>query len=527
MELVRVLSEEYQDYLRDESRSTGYADSISFPKTEEEVVELVKHFTQLGESITIQGARTGLAAAAVPKGGHILNLSRMTKITGLRYEEEQKKYFLRVQPGVLLSQVRKALENKAFEIANWSAASIEALKDFKAGAWFFSPDPTEPTASIGGMASCNAAGARAFYYGATRYHINGVRVVLSDGSITDLRRGKEKAEGRKFILPLVGGGEWHGELPSFNTPSVKDAAGFYFREDMDLVDLFVGAQGTLGVITELELELLPAPKMMWGLTVFLPSTKAALNYVRLLRGEKLDGMPLFQHKPASIEFFDHNSIDMLLKQKEVTPAFAGIQEIKTGFTTAVYAEFHSQDPESIWPALEDLSIVVKSVGGNPDNTWVANCSREMEKLIFFRHAVSESVNIVIDQNRKKEASLTMLGTDMAVPDSELDSVMDIYLHDLKKTTLHWIIFGHIGENHLHVNILPRSKDEYHEGYELFKVWGGIIAKMGGTVSAEHGVGKLKAPFIEIMYGKEKIEEMRSFKKSLDPHGIFCPGNIIG
>ena len=109
--------------------------------------------------LTAQGARTGLAAGASPQGGMILNLSRMNRILGIR-RDENGRFLLRVQPGVTLIAVRKALRDKNFDVSGWDEESRETLKDVRAGALFFSPDPTEPTASIGGMASCNACGAR-------------------------------------------------------------------------------------------------------------------------------------------------------------------------------------------------------------------------------------------------------------------------------------------------------------------------------------------------------------------------------
>ena len=202
MNLIRNLSDEYSDYLRDESRTIGNAATISFPKSEKDIIEIVKYCHEHDILINIQGARTGLAGGASPVGGNILNLSRMTKILGMRYDEKKDKYYLQVQPGVLLSQVRKALENKAFDISDWSQKSKDALSRIKAGELFFSPDPTETTASIGGMAACNASGARSFLYGATRLHINALRVVLANGSVTVLKRGIHKADGRDFDFAL-------------------------------------------------------------------------------------------------------------------------------------------------------------------------------------------------------------------------------------------------------------------------------------------------------------------------------------
>ena len=525
MNLIKSFSDEYTDYLRDESRTIGNADSISFPKSEDDIVNIVKHCYQNNILINIQGARTGLAGGASPLGGHILNLSRMTKITGLRYDEGKNKFYLRVQPGVLLSQVRKALENKALDVSEWDDKSKIALNRIKPGELFFSPDPTETTASIGGMASCNASGARSFLYGPTRQHINALRVVLADGSVTVLERGKNKADGRDFILPLTDGGVFCGRLPDFETPLTKDA-GFYIHPNMDLVDLFMGSQGTLGIISELELMLMDAPKLMWGSTTFLPNDQAALDYIRVIRGEELPGKPHFKHKPASIEFFNKNALEMILKQKEITPAFQQLQEIPAGFNCAVYAEFNDYDSENFLPVLRELAKVVEAVGGNPDNTWVAKGMRELEKLLFFRHTVPETIDILIDENRKNDPCITILSTDMSVPDQYFEKLFYMYKQDLEQTSLHWVIFGHAGENHFHPNIMARNREEYLQGHEIFKKWAAAVKEMGGTITAEHGAGKIKRELALILYGEERMAMLKEFKRSLDKKYLLSPGNIL-
>lgn len=524
MEIIREMTTEYEEYLRDESRLRGTADSIAFPKTEEEVVALVKHCAALGKPINVQGARTGLGGGAVPQGGLILNLSRMNKILGMRYDAETDTYYLRVQAGILLSQVRKALETKNFNINGWSQESIDVLREIKAGELFFSPDPTESTATIGGMAACNASGARSVLYGSTRRHIHGIRAVLADGSITELRRNLHTAQGRSFTLPLEGGGSLQGQLPSFNTPEVKDA-GFYIRENMDLADLFMGSQGTVGIITELELTLMPAPKLMWGATTFLPDDQSALKFIRLLRGEKLEGYPEFKNKPASLEFFDRHAMDLFLHFRAITAAFQGLQAPKAGFDYAVYVEFNEQDPKRFRPVLEELIELVRAVGGDPDHTWVARNVRELEQLLFFRHAVSESSMMACDENRKNEPSIQMLSADMATPGDHLE-IYDVYKKDLEESGLQWIIFGHAGENHFHPNILPRTKEEMEQGHEIFEKWAEIIHNMGGTITAEHGAGKIKKNLASIMYGAEKLQALKNFKMQLDPQGILGPGNLF-
>lgn len=258
MHLIRPLTDEYTEYLRDESRTTGHADSISFPQTEADVIAILKSIRGTGTQVTIQGARTGLAAAAVPGGGHVMNLSRMDAVTGCRVDENGH-FFLSVQPGVILSQLRKRIEGKKFDASRWDEDSKAAYATLcRAGELFFPTDPTESSATIGGMVACNASGARSFFYGPMRRHVSGLRLVMTDGRTVALRRGECRADGRTLMLSTEQGDSFTVALPTFRMPKVKNASGYYIEDDMDAIDLFIGSDGTLGVITEIELTLSPS-----------------------------------------------------------------------------------------------------------------------------------------------------------------------------------------------------------------------------------------------------------------------------
>ena len=524
MELIRKITPGDERYLSDESRVMGAAEYIAFPASAGEISSVIRWCADHHVPLTAQGGLTGLAGGASPARGLALNLQRMNKILGLR-RGAQGEYYLRVQPGLLLTQLRKALETKSFDVRIWDEASLDALKSVKPGALFFSPDPTEPTASLGGMASCNACGARSFLYGCTRAHINALRVVLADGRIASLMRGRDRADGRHVRFACEDGSIFECELPSFDTPPIKDA-GFFIRENMDLVDLFIGSQGTLGIIAELELKLMDAPRHLWGLTAFFPDDENALAYVRAMKGHSDAGVPDFAYKPASIEFFNKNALDMVVRQKAVTPAFHQLQELPENYNCAVYVEFNDDDPDEMIPVLRALSAVIRAVGGDIERTWVARDKTELEKLLFFRHTVPETIDLIVEENRKNEPCITILSTDMAVDDAHFDELFHIYRHDLEQTNLQWIIFGHIGENHVHPNILARTKAEYEEGHRIFEKWARDVHRMGGSISAEHGAGKIKKKLAQIMYGADKMRELAALKRAFDPEGLLGPGNVI-
>ena len=175
--ILRPFAPGDEEYLRDESKRTGHAESISFPETEAQIIAVMRECTRTGTPVTVQGSRTGLAAAAVPFGGHVLNLSRMDKVLGMRQENGQ--FFLRVQPGVILQKLNKAIAAKSFDTTGWDEESQAAYTAFtKAPTQMFTPDPTESTAAIGGMVACNASGARSYHYGPTRGHITALRGVV-------------------------------------------------------------------------------------------------------------------------------------------------------------------------------------------------------------------------------------------------------------------------------------------------------------------------------------------------------------
>lgn len=516
--LIKKVEKEHQDYLRDESRKVGNAESISFPKNEFEIIDILESLKINKTLVTLQGARTGIAAGAVPGGGHILNLSRMNKVLGLRYDDKLDTFFLRVQPGVLLSEVKEMLKKREFETENWSKESLHSLEKLKSSQnYFFSPDPTETTASIGGMLACNASGACSFKYGPTRNHIQEIRVILIDGSAVTLKRERDISTKGMFSIKTDSGKIINGTIPKYHMPQVKNASGYYVNQNMDLLDLFIGSDGTLGIITEIELKLLKEPKYIYGVTAFFNNEENSLEFIEKVRENSL---------PEAVEFFNHNALDLLRNESRVNPAFAKLLELPSHFHTAVYIEYHGDSQEEIINIVMDTGKVIESCGGSEKDTWVAANPQAMDQLKFFRHAVPEAVNLLIDERRKSDTSLTKLGTDMAVPNLKLKEIMHLYNSTLKDYNLESVIFGHIGNNHLHVNIIPRNMDDYMKGKELYNSWAEKVISVGGTVSAEHGIGKLKTLLLGKMMGEQGISEMKALKKLFDPENRLNRGNLF-
>ena len=476
---IQPCGPEFDEYLHDESRRAGSAEQIIFARSEDDV----RTALQSSLPITIQGARTGIAAGAVPAGGLILNLSRMNDIGEVRDGR------ITVQPGALLSEIRAVAEEHNM---------------------FFPPDPTETSASIGGMLACNASGAMSYHYGPTRNWVCALRVVLPDGDALRIDRG-QKASGLAFALTTESGRTLTGELPDLQMPAVKSAAGYFIQPDMDLLDLFVGMEGTLGVITEVELKLIPIPPVQQALCVFFPNEEASLAFVRFLR-EALE--------PVAIEFFGHRALDLLRNSGMELP------DLPAHFHTAIYFEFHGESESLIEEAVMAAAEKMIELGASDEDCWMADGPRELEVHKAFRHATPEAVNLLIDQRKKEHPGLTKLGTDMSVPDAQLETIMKRYRDDLAATGLEYVIFGHIGNNHVHVNILPRNMEELTQGKALYETWAEQVVAMGGSVSAEHGIGKMKVALLQKMYGADGIAAMRDLKAIFDPEARLNPGNLF-
>ncbi len=472
---ISDVGEDYVDFLHDESRREGRADKITFPASTEDVRKALAMARQNHWPITVQGGRTGITGGCVPEGGLILNLSKM-KIIGPVDGDK-----IKVQPGATLADIRAVIEDTGL---------------------FFPSDLTETSATIGGMIANNASGARSFRYGSVRSWIYALTVVLSDGEVVQLERGVHRADGLNFTL-----GSISGTLPELKVPAnIKSSAGYYVRPNMDLVDLFIGAEGTLGVVTEATLLLLPAMGKICGLTAFFADEASALEFVQFLRDCS---------KPLAIEWFDARALDLLRRMKAENAAFADLPVLKPAYHTALYFEYEGEVPFAVAEKVE------KAV-----DCWLGEHASEIETLKRFRHAIPESVNMLIGERKQVVPELTKLGTDMAVSDDQLENVMRMYHEGLAEAGLEYVVFGHIGDNHVHVNILPRSMEEYDRGKALYLRWADQVVAMGGSVSAEHGIGKLKTDFLQLMFGAVGIQKMRMLKTRLDPSGILNPGNLF-
>jgi len=345
---------------------------------------------------------------------------------------------------------------------------------------FYPPDPTEWTASVGGSIATNASGSRSFLYGSTRRWIRALTVALMDGSIRRFQRGEQ------IDFPVA-------PLPA--PRARKHTAGFHLREPFDWVDLFCGSEGTLGVVLEAELGLLAAPESLLTGVVFFPGVPEALEAVELWRA-----IPQLR----MLEYFDGHSLDLLRARYADIPAGAGaallVEQILDGL---------EGDPLEEW-----LDRLVAADG--LEDSWFGDAPSDRERFRVFRHTLPELVN-----ERVRQLGHGKLGTDFAVPVEQNRAMMDFYEENLRREFGEsYCIFGHIGDAHVHVNLLPGDRRQAERAPSLLIEFAREAVRLGGTVSAEHGLGKKKAHLLPLEYSHEQIAAMCAVKRQLDPQWLL-------
>ncbi|MGD9395885.1 MAG: FAD-binding oxidoreductase [Candidatus Thorarchaeota archaeon] len=516
------ITDTYALYLDDESHSfDGAAEKIIFPSTEGEVASIMKNAYESGTPVTIQGGRTGLTGAAVPLGGIALNLEKMTQLSYMSYDESEGLYSIAAQCGLTLEDLVDTVQSKNLDKLEGKGTPEQqkALERFlsESDTFTFPVDPTEMSAWLGGIVACNASGARTFKYGAVRPWVYRLRIVLANGDILDIERNKVTADNGKFVVVLSDGTKVDVTVPTYKMPETKNAAGLYAKPDMDLIDLFVGSEGILGVITEVELGLVTLEENIMTVMAFFPSIEDAVNFTCDVRA------PDSPIKMDFLEYFGTNAIEMI--KERAGSAGIKVPAMKDDTKAIVFFEFSytMENMEELVMGLEEILIKNNT---SSESSWAGMDRSELAKMKTVRHFVPETVNGIIAQRKAEYPEVHKIGTDMAVPDDALKGYLEYYISTLEEQGMEYAMWGHIGDNHIHVNMLPRNNEEVKQGMDNYMTFAKRAIELGGTVAAEHGIGKLKRAFLEAMYGEKGISEMQAVKRSLDSKWLINRGNMI-
>lgn len=502
-------------YLADESRLRGNADLVAFPESEAEVAALVREAGRRGAGVTVSAGRTGVVGGAVPLGGWVLSVERLDRVHGFTWHQQAREFRLRVGAGLPLDRLQRAIRAGRFPFAEPPDLSTRALlEEFRpvSTRWAFPPDPTETTARLGGMVASNASGARTFAFGPTRAHVRGLTVVLADGIVLDLPRGTSMGwTGQGWTLRRPDGSTVTIPAPVYGLPPTKHAAGYFTAPGgtgpVDPVDLFIGSEGTLGVITEVEIALRPLDGQEAEVVALFPGVGEACRYVDLMRAHREE--PGFAVE--ALEYMDAASLGLL--QGAVLPGEVS-NRLPGGTTVAVFTGLRLK--KGVADPLDAVARLIDEAGGSAGDSLAGVGGVDIARLKRIRHALPETINALVARVRERHPGITKLATDMAVPDRHLSEVMALYDADLRAAGLPHYIFGHIGNNHLHVNIVPRDPDDYGRGRDLYAGFARRVVAMAGSVSAEHGIGKLKKYLMPAQFGPDALESMKRLRRALDP-----------
>ncbi|MFQ5716819.1 MAG: FAD-binding oxidoreductase, partial [Nitrospinales bacterium] len=448
------------------------AEAVAIPENVEELVDFLKSNRH---PITIAGAGTGVTASRIPSSGTIISLERLNPIG------EIESSTIDVGPAARLADLESRLQTTSY---------------------FYPPNPTEMLAFIGGTIATNASGPRSYKYGATRDYVLELELVLADGRRVTLPRG------HKISKPLVfdDGSAAHFPAVQYRSPSCKNAAGYYVQPEMDWVDLFIGSDGTLGIVVRAKLKLLPRPFDFVSGIVFFADEESSWRLVDRVRSSRRGNV-----SPCSIEYFDRFSLKRLKRKYDAIPNRA---------QAALFMEQDVASKKNYDPLLEEWYDFLNQEGVLLDDSWFAQSQKDIRRFQEFRHAVPLMIN---EENSR--LGRVKIGTDMAVGNERFMDMMRYYRERLTDGGLDYVAFGHIGDNHLHINLLP-GKEETERARRVCQTLIDQILKWNGTISAEHGIGKLKKEYFRQMVGEQALEELKRIKKTLDPRWLLGVGNIL-
>ena len=523
------IEESYGDYLSDESRyGPAEADRLIIVRDEAQVSDALVSAADAGVNVTVSAGRTGIVGGAVPAGGVLLSLAGMKGVLGIRRLPDGR-FTVRVEPGLSVAELRERLLTKDLGVdgGEQGPAARADLEAFLADdrTFFYPPDPTEDTAHLGATVATNASGARSYRYGATRRHVHGLRVVLTTGGVVAVERGRCLADGRLFLLEGSDGSQVEVRVPGYAMPDTKNAAGYYAAENMDLIDLLIGSEGTLGVITEVELFLAPSPEGILSALAFFGSDEDAVEFVKHARGDALAKSEPGVVDPIALEFFDSRSFEFLRRRKAEEGPSSEIPELPDGAAAGVLFETEFTE-DTLFEIYEGWESVLSEHGSSMENTWGGMEESELARLRALRHSIAEQVNGVIARANARYPVIHKIGTDAAVPPGALEEMFGFYRGELDGTPLEHVIFGHIGDNHLHLNIMPSSPEELRDGKELATRFARRAVELGGTVSAEHGIGRIKHDFLRLQYGNDGMRQMADVKRAFDPSCVLNRGVVF-
>ncbi|MCA9571464.1 MAG: hypothetical protein KC656_26685, partial [Myxococcales bacterium] len=278
----------------------------------------------------------------------------------------------------------------------------------------------------------------------------------------------------------------------------------YYPAD-NLLDLLIGSEGTLGILTRATVRLTDLPAAVHGIVAFFPTRASALAFVRTARAaQRADcNGPL---SPRCLEYLDRNCLEL---------AGSRVGTVPDGAAAALFCEqeIHGDEDEHLQAWMDAL----EAHGALADDTLLTTDDAGRAELHAFRHAIPAGINEIVVRN-----GMPKVGTDLSVPDDALEAMFDLY----EQAPVRYALFGHVGDNHLHLNLLPRTAAELETCKAYYDRLAARAVELGGSVSAEHGIGKLKRAHLRTLVGDDVIAQFRRLKQHVDPGWILARGNLV-
>ena len=493
----------------------GSATELVAPTTEAEVAEALRSAT----AVLPIGAQSSLTGGATPFGERLLSTARMRRIERIGAE------FVRVGPGVTIAALDEALAQAGL---------------------YYPPGPTFTGAFIGGTVATNAAGAATFKYGATRNWVEGLTVVLPTGDVLDLERGAVQAHPDGFFELELAAGLVRVPLPTYPMPKVaKLSAGYFAAPEMDLIDLFIGSEGTLGVVTSITLRVLPRRPAFCLALVPFRDRRRALSLVRHLRETAIGTWRAHDDRGvdvSAIEHMDARSLALVREDRidtltgvslgaDVATALLVVLELSSETTAGLAFEQigRAQDADAPDTPLVRFCRMLGAAGVLDEvEIAVPGDERRGAQLLALREAVPAAVNTRIGRAQRVDPSIQKMGADVIVPVGHIDELLDFCDAQFRHRGLDAAVWGHISDGNIHPNVLSRSADEVVAAREAVLAIGREAIRLGGAPLAEHGVGRnpVKQLLLRELYGEQGVEEMRRVKRAIDPEWKLAPGVLF-
>lgn len=526
-EIETISSSTNQDkikkFLNDESNIIkGIASKVFYPVSSLEVATVVKEASINNINVTISGAGTGLTGSRVPRDGWIIATDKLISVVEREGEEINNWKDPETNIEYKFGLIKNSNDKFIRVPVSMSLSSIQTL--VRSLGLFYPPDTTEISSFIGGNVATNASGARSFKYGSTRKYVKGLKIVLSNGEIFSLNPDQLADNNKSWIIKINNKDIEINVNSMFEQLNVsKNAVGFPLYKKMPFFEIFIGTEGIFGIITEVVLKLIPKPQNIFSIITYFSTVKDAMELVSFAKGQKIK---LQEPIPLSVEYFDKNSLKLVKRKYPKIP----LESI-----AAVYLEQDVESIEKIDLFLEFWLNQLEKI--NYIDSWAETDSKGIQKHKEFRHTLPITVHSIVRRN-----NVSKVGTDFAVPSEKFQEMLDLHyfygdqFSDFQEsrapilgTDVSFVVYGHIGNDHLHMNFLPRNKIELEKAKELYLNMIKKIVEMKGTVTAEHGVGKKQyggKPYLYYQIGDIGIKKLKALKEILDPDNILNRGNLF-